>query len=57
MSMAMADRTNNNPEPAPPVRRTPEEIAKMSPAERLDCVRQWDQRPGQQPEWRDPRLK
>ena len=55
--MAMADRTNNNPEPAPPVRRTPEEIAKMSPAETLDCVRQWDQRPGQQPEWRDPRLK
>ena len=26
------------PQPAPPVPRTPEEIAKMSPAERLDCV-------------------
>ena len=33
--------------------RSPEEVARMSPRERLDYSRQFDQR--RMPEWRDPR--
>jgi hypothetical protein len=35
------------------VRVTPEEIAKMSPAQRLDYCRRFDQ--NSMPAWRDPR--
>jgi hypothetical protein len=37
-----------NAKPAPP-----EVVAKMTPAQRLDYSRQWDQ--SKMPEWRDPR--
>jgi hypothetical protein len=36
-----------------PTLKSPEEIAKMSPAQRLDYARLWDQLT--MPEWRDPR--
>jgi hypothetical protein len=35
------------------VRKSPEEIAKLSPRERLDYARQFDQ--SQMPAWSDPR--
>jgi|SoimicMinimDraft_4_1059732.scaffolds.fasta_scaffold242411_2 hypothetical protein len=38
---------------AAPGRRSPEEVAKMSPRERLDYARSFDQ--SRMPEWRDPR--
>jgi hypothetical protein len=38
---------------SPPVRLSAEQIAKLSPAERLDYARQWDQ--SKMPAWRDPR--
>jgi hypothetical protein len=34
-------------------RLSPEQIAKLSPAERLDYARQWDQ--STMPAWKDPR--
>jgi hypothetical protein len=36
-----------------PVRLSSEQIAKLSPAQRLDYSRQWDQ--STMPPWRDPR--
>jgi hypothetical protein len=36
-----------------PTLRSPEEIARMSPAQRLDYARLWDQT--KMPPWRDPR--
>ena len=36
-----------------PTRKTPQEIARMTPAERLDYARLWDQ--SKMPAWRDPR--
>lgn len=39
--------------PTPAGRKSPEEIAKMTPAQRLDYVRGFDQ--SKMPEWKDPR--
>ena len=36
-----------------PTLKSPEEIARMTPAQRLDYSRQWDQ--STMPAWRDPR--
>jgi hypothetical protein len=36
-----------------PILRSPEEIARMTPAQRLDYARLWDQ--NSMPAWRDPR--
>jgi len=38
-------------------RATPEQLKAMSWAERLDYCRRFDQRPGKQPAWVDPRLR
>lgn len=45
---------NNGREPPPPAgRKSQDEVARMSPAQRLDYNRQFDQ--SKMPEWRDPR--
>jgi hypothetical protein len=36
-----------------PTRKSPQEIARMTPAQRLDYARLWDQQ--KMPDWRDPR--
>ena len=36
-----------------PTRKSPQEIARMTPAQRLDYSRQFDQ--SKMPDWRDPR--
>ena len=44
---------NGREPPAPAGRKTEAEVAKMTPAQKLDYVRQFDQ--SKMPEWRDPR--
>jgi hypothetical protein len=44
---------DGNLKSVPPVRLSSEQIAKLSPAERLDYARLWDQ--SKMPAWRDPR--
>ena len=38
-----------------PTRKSPQEIARMTPAQRLDYSRLWDQT--KMPEWKDPRVR
>ena len=47
--------TGATPPPAESATKTAEEIAKLSPAERLDYSRKFDQ--SKMPEWKDPRGK
>jgi hypothetical protein len=53
--MAAAPFTFYPPPAVPAGRKSSEEIAKMSPAQRLDYAQQFDQ--SKMPEWRDPRAK
>lgn len=54
VSQGAGNFTNGGKEPPPPAgRMAPEEVAKLSPAQRLDYSRRFDQ--SKMPEWKDPR--